>query len=571
MMKPPTELHTDYVQPPENISLKSPLELLANACNKLETDMMSGSNKSSPGLHEAARKLPSPQPTTSTHLPQLRLPPTRHTSEPISLVTRPSVTNSVSTRPSSMITSEPSSFRMSPDLLRQKMSPQSSDALRQRMSPQSSESTRQAASPETFEPQTRKSPEPQRQRMSPQSSVPLPQSTSDPISLVTKPKLSEVSDIPQNLSKRSSPDSEQPGDRLMPHRAEIGGLKVRPAEALSPAAQPMLKKMRESPSPRLTNRPSSSPSQSSSSPRPNIPGMPGANGLPHGFPHGFPPGAASSIPGMPPGFPYGPYMSLPGSAPPPQSAPCTDPMCRDPSCPTFQLRSAQAQLLAMSGMGLGMPGSSMPPGYPYSLPPGLGGMPGSMQGGMPAFPFGLQSALSGVPSPSHPGMLPPSFLQGLPPTCIPQSLAQPSAAITNSSPSLSVGTSPYMCSWMQGRDFCGRRFNSSEELMSHLRTHTANMGDAPPSLPQPPTSALALLQAQAAQLRGQISPPTSTTQSSLPMPPAASDPRYHPYYSRPSFAVPSTMSGSPLPPHLTMTNPMLASLYGSPRQLPVLP
>ena len=292
---------------------------------------MSGSNKSSPGLHEAARKLPSPQPTTSTHLPQLRLPPTRNTSEPISLVTRPCVTNSVYTRPTSMITSEPSSFRMSPDLLRQKlspqssdalrqrMSPQSSDALRQRMSPQSSESARQAASPETSEPQTRKSPEPQRQRMSPQSSVPLPQSTSDPISLVTKPKSSELSDIPQNLSKRSSPDSEQPGDRLMPHRPEIGGLKVRPAEALSPAAQPMLKKMRDSPSPRLTNRPSSSPNQSSSSPRPNFPGMPGPNGLPHGFPHGFPPGAASSIPGMPPGFPYGPYMSLQGGAPPPQS------------------------------------------------------------------------------------------------------------------------------------------------------------------------------------------------------------------------------------------------------------
>jgi len=553
-MKPPAELHTDYIQPPENISLKSPLELLANACNKLETDMMSNANKSAPGLHEASRKLPSPQPTTSTHLPQLRLPPTRNTSEPISLVTRPTVTNSVSTRPSAMVTTEPPSFRMSPDLLRQKVSPQSVENAR--TTPPSQEG---------FAPLPRLSPEPQRQRMSPNNTNPVPQSTSDPMSLVTKPKPSEVSDIPQNLSKRSSPDSEQPGDRQMSYRPEVGGLKVRPAEALSPAAQPMLKKMRESPSPRLTNRPSSSPRQSSPSPRPNIPGLPGATGFPHGMPHGFPPGAASSIPGMPPGFPYGPYMSLQGGAPPPQSAPCTDPMCRDPSCPTFQLRSAQAQLLAMSGMGLGMPGSSMPPGYPYSLPPGLGGMPPAMQG----FPFGLQSALSGVPSQNHPGMLPPSFLQGLPPTCLPQPPPQPSVATTSSSPSLSVGSSPYMCSWMQGRDFCGRRFNSSEELMSHLRTHTANMGDAPPSLP-PPTSALALLQAQAAQLRGQISPPTSSAPSSLSMPPT-SDPRYHPYLGRPSFAIPSTLSGSPLPPHLTMSNPMLASLYGSPRQLPVLP
>jgi len=567
-MKPPSELHTDYIQPSETISLKSPLELLANACNKLETDMMNTTNKSSPGMHEAPRKLTSPLPANSHQLPQLRQPPTRNTSEPISLVTRPTVTNSVATRPSSTIASEPTSFRMSPDLLRQRMSPQSSDALRQRMSPQSSDIGRQVASPESSEhPNQRISPDPQRQRMSPQSSVPLPQSTSEPISLVNKPNQSEISDSPQNLSKRSSPDSEQPIDRPTMYRPEIGGLKVRPAEALSPAAQPMLKKLRESPSPRLINKPASSPNQPSSSPRPNIPGMPGLNGFPHGFPPGFPHGAAPGMPGMPgmQGFPYSPYLGIGGGAPP-QGGPCADPMCRDPSCPTFQLRSAQAQLLAMSGMGLGMPGSSMPPGYPYSLPPGMGGMQAALSG----FPFGLQSALSGVPSQGLPGMLPPSFLQGLPPTCLPQSLPQPS--VTTSSPSLSVGSSPYMCSWMQGRDFCGRRFNSSEELMSHLRTHTANMGDAPPSLPQPPTSALALLQAQAAQLRGQISPPTTSTQvNSLSMPPSASDPRFHPY-GRPAMAVPpSTMSGSPLPPHLTMSNPMLASLYGSPRQLPVLP
>ena len=522
-------------------------------------------------MQEAPKKVPSPLPCppTTHHLPQIRLPPTRSTCEPISLVTRPNVTNSVSTRPTSTVAAEcaePSSFRMSPDLLRQKMSPQSSDALRQRMSPQSSENVRQATSPESCEqPRRRITPEPQRQRMSPHSSAPQPQSTSEPISLVNKPKQSELSDSPQNLSKRSSPDSEEPNDRSIPHRPELGGLKVRPAEALSPAAQPMLKRLRESPSPRLANKPSASPSLPSSSPRPNIPGLPGMNGLPHGFPPGFPHGAAPSMPGMP-GFPYSPYLGL-GAAAPPPSGPCTDPMCRDPSCPTFQLRSAQAQLLAMSGMGLGMPGSSLPPGYPYSLPPGMGGM----QAAMPGFPFSLQSALPGVPSQGLPGMLPPSFLQGLPPTCLPQSLSQPS--VTTSSPSLSVGSSPYMCSWMQGRDFCGRRFNSSEELMSHLRTHTANMGDAPPSLPPPPTSALALLQAQAAQLRGQISPPSTTTPSSLPMQmhPSASDPRYH-LYGRPSLAVPpSTMSGSPLPPHLTMSNPMLASLYGSPRQLPVLP
>jgi len=119
-----------------------------------------------------------------------------------------------------------------------------------------------------------------------------------------------------------------------------------------------------------------------------------------------------------------------------------------------------------------------------------------------------------------------------------------------------------MCSWMQGRDYCGRRFNSSEELMSHLRTHTANMGDtapAPSSSPAPPpapSTALALLQAQAAQLRGPVSPPPHGSLS----PPSLPDPRLYPYL-RP---------GLPQAPHPSLS-PVLASLYGAPRQLPVLP
>merc|ERR1719397_2234774 len=53
--------------------------------------------------------------------------------------------------------------------------------------------------------------------------------------------------------------------------------------------------------------------------------------------------------------PYSPYgLPLPSSA----SAPCTDPLCRDPSCPTFALRTAQAQMMAASSL--------LPPGYPPS-------------------------------------------------------------------------------------------------------------------------------------------------------------------------------------------------------------
>ena len=122
--------------------------------------------------------------------------------------------------------------------------------------------------------------------------------------------------------------------------------------------------------------------------------------------------------------------------------------------------------------------------------------------------------------------------------------------------------------------------------MSHLRTHTANMGDPspggrqeaglvgpgpglppPPGLPghpaptlaqqqQQPASALAMLQAQAAQLRGRGSPPTSTVsrpQLADPANPASSLAAHPAYLARPG-----------LPAHL-------ASHLPRPLSLPVLP
>ncbi|XP_005089256.1 zinc finger protein Noc [Aplysia californica] len=34
---------------------------------------------------------------------------------------------------------------------------------------------------------------------------------------------------------------------------------------------------------------------------------------------------------------------------------------------------------------------------------------------------------------------------------------------------------PYVCNWIAGNDYCGKRFSSSEELLQHLRTHTSSM------------------------------------------------------------------------------------------------
>ena len=116
--------------------------------------------------------------------------------------------------------------------------------------------------------------------------------------------------------------------------------------------------------------------------------------------------------------------------------------------------------------------------------------------------------------------------------------------------------------------------------MSHLRTHTANMGDpspgggsrqeaglagpgpglpghpAPTLAQQQPASALAMLQAQAAQLRGRGSPPTSTVsrpQLADPANPASSLAAHPAYLARPG-----------LPAHL-------ASHLPRPLSLPVLP
>lgn len=109
---------------------------------------------------------------------------------------------------------------------------------------------------------------------------------------------------------------------------------------------------------------------------------------------------------------------------------------------------------------------------------------------------------------------------------------------------------PYMCNWISGdASYCGKRFPTSDELLQHLRTHTASM---PESMLSPATAGL---------------PPTHPLlQRTYPTPPLSplSGSRYHPY-SKPSVLPPSlhpSLAGLPLP------HPSLApyfspySLYG---------
>lgn len=90
---------------------------------------------------------------------------------------------------------------------------------------------------------------------------------------------------------------------------------------------------------------------------------------------------------------------------------------------------------------------------------------------------------------------------------------------------------PYVCNWIAGdASYCGKRFSTSDELLQHLRTHTASMN--PESLLNPATAGL---------------PPTHPLlQRTYPTPPLSplSGNRYHPY-------------SKPLPPNL---HPSLAGL-----------
>ncbi|EDW51755.1 zinc finger protein Noc [Drosophila sechellia] len=125
---------------------------------------------------------------------------------------------------------------------------------------------------------------------------------------------------------------------------------------------------------------------------------------------------------------------------------------------------------------------------------------------------------------------------GLPPAH-PYSQAAAAAAAN----AAAARSAPYVCSWVVGDAYCGKRFQTSDELFSHLRTHTGNLSD-------PAAAAAALAQSQAQSLLGTLFPP-SALRAGYPTPPlspmsaAAAAARYHPYAKPP----PGAMAGGPSP------------------------
>ncbi|XP_055386097.1 zinc finger protein Noc [Condylostylus longicornis] len=93
--------------------------------------------------------------------------------------------------------------------------------------------------------------------------------------------------------------------------------------------------------------------------------------------------------------------------------------------------------------------------------------------------------------------------------------------------------SPYVCNWITGDSYCGKRYNTSDELFSHLRNaHTGNLSD-------PAAAAAALAQSQAQSLLSSLFPPRGYPTAPLSPLSAA---RYHPY-GKPT-SIPPPIPGS---------------------------
>ncbi|XP_077115561.1 zinc finger protein 503 [Ranitomeya variabilis] len=104
---------------------------------------------------------------------------------------------------------------------------------------------------------------------------------------------------------------------------------------------------------------------------------------------------------------------------------------------------------------------------------------------------------------------------------------------------------PHVCNWVSATGPCDKRFSSSEELLGHLRTHTAFHGAADKLLPGYPSSSSLAAAAMACHMH---MPPAGASSSPLTLrsphhhPLGLSSSRYHPYSKSP---LPS--GGAPVP------------------------
>ena len=201
------------------------------------------------------------------------------------------------------------------------------------------------------------------------------------------------------------------------------------------------------------------------------------------------------------------------------------PVCKDPYCAHCQMTMQSAQLSAGScGAGCTQCTHEKSLSVPSSLSAhsGLGSLPLLQHSA--AASFGLSSlyphAFGVLPGAAHTGM-------------------------------------PYVCNWMAGADYCGKRYSTSEELLQHLRTHTSSSEAAAVALSHAGLPYSALGPSLAAchshyPTPGSLSPNTLRQAYSRSLSPTSilAANRYHPYKSPLSLAAASGLGSAPGLPSL---------------------
>lgn len=220
--------------------------------------------------------------------------------------------------------------------------------------------------------------------------------------------------------------------------------------------------------------------------RPPFPGAP--------FAHHHAAMLAAGYPGSTPG----PYLSY-ARIKTPSGGEALVPVCKDPYCTGCQFSVHNQQLL-------------------------MGGSPGPCPSGCTQCDhqkYNLAMAMSLVP----PGPIPPTSL------------------------AYSQLGRPYVCNWIAGDTYCGKRFVTSDELLQHLRTHTS--GSDGSSVATSTASSLlnphSLFSSAALHRAGYPNPPLSPLSAA----------RYHPY-AKPTL--PSSLGASPY----SAFNPTALGQYYSP-------